>query len=111
MISKQAALDILDDFQRDIENGIDSYGEHQDMLWNLPDINVGKSEPLEWIPCSEQPPKTGEEVFVYLFGDSPYLAWYDGHEWQTEDFTVDDDDKRPTAWTPLPKPWKGEGDD
>ena len=47
MISKQAALDILDDFQTDIENGVDSYGEHQDMLLNLPDINVGKSEQLQ----------------------------------------------------------------
>lgn len=65
----------------------------------------------EWILCSEQLPEINEEVFVYLFRDSPYLAWYDGHEWQTEDFTVDDDDERPTAWMSLPKPWKGEVDD
>ena len=44
VIIKQDALDILDDFQKDIENGVDSYGEHRDRLMNLPDINVGKSE-------------------------------------------------------------------
>ena len=73
----------------------------------LPSEPLGNSEQLEWILCSVRPPEIDEEVFVYLFGDSPYLAWYDGHKWQTEDFTVDDDE-RPTAWMSLPKPWEGE---
>ena len=64
----------------------------------------------QWIPCSERLPEKDEEVIVYLFGDSPYLAWFDGLEWQTEDFTIEDDEK-PTAWMPLPEGWKGEKDD
>lgn len=74
------------------------------------DEPVGNSEQLEWIPCSERLPKIDEEVLVYLFGDSPHLAWYDGHKWQTDYFTVDDDE-RPIAWMRLPKPMKGEKDD
>lgn len=64
----------------------------------------------QWIPCSGHPPKIDEEVFVYLFGDSPYIAWFDGDDWQTDDFTVDDDE-HPTAWMPLPQPWEGAEDD
>lgn len=35
LISREDALDILDDFQTDIENGVDSYGEHRDRLLSL----------------------------------------------------------------------------
>ena len=94
------------DVGRDLQLAYDAgykQGRFDEMVETLISLPV-------WIPCSEHLPKVDEEVFVYLFGDSPYLAWYDGHEWQTEDFTVDDDE-RPTAWKPLPKPWKGEGDD
>lgn len=60
-----------------------------------------------WTPCSEGSPEKEKEVFVYLFGDSPYIAWVDKNGvWNTEDFEVDDDN-RPVAWMPLPEPWKG----
>ena len=53
LISREDALDILDDLQADIELGIDSYTKHRERLLNLPDINVGKSEQLrptgKWI--------------------------------------------------------------
>lgn len=61
-----------------------------------------------WIPCSERLPKAEKEVFVYLFGDIPYIAWVDKNGvWNTEDFEVEDDN-RPVAWMSLPKPYKGE---
>ena len=61
-----------------------------------------------WILCSERMPDTNQEVFVYLFGDSPYIAWYDG-AWWTEEFRVDEDEE-PIAWFPLPEPYtEGQG--
>ena len=61
-----------------------------------------------WIPVSEKPPEPGEEVFVYLWGNVPYLAWVYGEpQWETEHFSLDADDA-PKAWMPLPGPWKGE---
>lgn len=92
LISRRAVLDFVDSLE-----GLSS--EH-----------VGNSDTLEWILCSERLPEIDEEVLVYLFGDSPHLAWFDGDKWQTDYFTVDDDE-RPIAWMRLPKPWKGEKDD
>jgi len=54
-----------------------------------------------------KPPKNNEQVFVYLFENSPYIAWFDNGEWRTNDFVIDKDDE-PVAWMPLPEPWKGE---
>ncbi len=132
LINKQKVLDLVRDICIDIMDECESYidvidGETDIVYKNLKEVNailkcnkrirngirqlpsepLGNSEQLEWILCSVRPPEIDEEVFVYLFGDSPYLAWYDGHKWQTEDFTVDDDE-RPTAWMSLPKPWEGE---
>ena len=63
----------------------------------------------DWIPCSERLPKQDEQVFVYLFGDSPYIAWYDHKDktWHTDDFELDTDEE-PKEWLPLPMPKKGE---
>lgn len=66
---------------------------------------VPSAEP-QWIPCEERLPIKDEPVFVYLFGDSPYLAWWNGRDWDTEDFTVDRSEE-PIAWLPLPKPYEG----
>ena len=60
-----------------------------------------------WIPVSERPPETGKEVFVYLWGDVPYLASVnDGGQWKTDQFYLDADET-PKAWMPLPEPYKG----
>lgn len=61
----------------------------------------------QWIPCSERLPNKDEVVFVYLFGDSPYNAWWDGRDWNTDDFTIEREEE-PLAWMPLPEPWKGD---
>ena len=69
------------------------------------DMAIEALKQNQWIPCSERLPKKDEEVLVYLFGDSPYIAWHDGVNWCTEDFTVDKDDE-PIAWMPLPKAYE-----
>ncbi len=62
----------------------------------------------EWILCSEKMPKKDEQVFVYLYEDSPWIAWVNSEgKWETEEFTCDEDDE-PTEWFSLPKPYKGD---
>ncbi len=59
-----------------------------------------------WIPVGERPPETGKEVFVYLWGDVPYLASVnDEGQWETDHFYLDADDA-PKAWMQLPEPYK-----
>lgn len=55
--------------------------------------------------CDQNPPKEDEQVFVYLFGDSPYIAWMNDGKWYTDDFEVDPEEE-PTVWWPLPKPYE-----
>jgi len=57
---------------------------------------------MQWTPCSDRPPKEGTEVFVYLFANRPYIAWFEDSRWRTNDFVVDKDDE-PNAWYPLPE--------
>ena len=60
----------------------------------------------EWILCSERLPRPDEEVFVYLWGDVPYLASVnDEGQWKTDNFYLDADDS-PKVWMPLPKPYR-----
>ena len=62
----------------------------------------------QWIPISERLPETDKEVFVYLWGDVPYLASVnDEGQWKTEHFYLDADEA-PKAWMPLPEPYKEE---
>ena len=63
----------------------------------------------QWIPSKNLKPKDGEEVFVYLFGDSPYIAWIIDGRWYTEDFELDEEDY-PDAWMPLPAKYHPEGE-
>ena len=112
MISKQAALDILDDFEKDIENGVNSYGEYRDRLWSL-------SERLEWIPCSERLPKEGERILVTAALEHVMVAHYGKMFFEKERGNVfylagEDGDADITdvvvAWMPLPEPYREEGD-
>ena len=68
-------------------------------------------QPERWIPCSERLPEDGENVFVYMFGDSPYIAWINDGLWETDDFACEKEEN-PVAWMPLPEPYReGEQDE
>lgn len=68
-----------------------------------PERKTGK-----WIPCSERLPEDDVEVFIYLFERSaPYIAWVEDCRWYTEDFEVKKENY-PTAWLPLPEPYREE---
>lgn len=61
----------------------------------------------QWIPCSEKLPEDDVDVLVYLFErSSPYIAWVEDCRWYTEDFEVEKENY-PTAWQPLPEPYRG----
>ena len=65
-----------------------------------------KNLPSAWILCSERLPETGQEVLIWYY-NRPYIAWHDGEEWRTDDFSIGADE-RPLAWFPLPEPYEGE---
>lgn len=69
-------------------------------------IAIESLEAPRWIPVTERLPEEDCPVLVYIFGDSPYIAWInrDG-EWQTEEFIIDCD-YLPKAWMPLPEPYE-----
>lgn len=66
---------------------------------------VHSSVTQKWIPVTERLPEIGKKVLVYLFKNSPYIAWHDGKCWYIEEFCLDDDEC-PTYWMPLPEPPK-----
>ena len=73
----------------------------------LTDISGDKlrslSPPSEqkWILCSDKLPEEGKSVFVYLFGSTPYIAWYSHGHWFTDEFEVEKE-YEPVAWMLLP---------
>ena len=100
LISRQAAIDAIE---------ITSFDDYGDYMRAKELIEALPSAQPHWIPCSERLPKSGEQVFVYLFEDSPYIAWYSDRDekWHTNDFTLNADEE-PKEWLPLPDPHKGE---
>lgn len=80
---------------------VDSHGNvHYEDLKNLPAADVP-----QWIPCSERLPYSQEDVLcdddgrvtIGYYTDEE-VGWHDTHSYRIY----------PTAWMPLPEPWKGE---
>ena len=105
-ISRQAAIDAL---------GMEpmAYTEYEQ---GLHDEWIDAKENIEalpsaqrWIPCSERLPEDDVEVLVtddsggvQWLGIDSMLSYEDG----SGRFWISS--QNPTAWMPLPKPWKGE---
>ena len=84
------------------ETGLKNLQEYASKYWDLL-----KNAP-RWVSVTKKPPEKDVPVFVYLFSDSPYIAWINHEgEWETEEFTIDRD-YLPKAWMPLPTPPKEE---
>lgn len=95
-----------EDMIRDLE-ALKCYFEEQSEAYPMClEYAVKMLSKYRWIPVSERLPKPGEEVFVYLWGDVPYLASVnDEGQWETEYFYLDADDA-PKAWMPLPEHYR-----
>lgn len=83
----------------------DPKSEEQD----VPDTNVGK-----WIPCSDRMPGMETDVLLQFSGNMcvGFLTqdndWkiYSGGCWLTD---ILEGDLQPTAWMPLPEPYREDG--
>lgn len=80
--------------------------------WNDAILEIKNAPTIEpeqqWIPVSERLPEECQEVFVYLFDrPSPYIAWIEFNRWRTDEFELEKE-HYPSAWMPLPKPYKEE---
>lgn len=69
----------------------------------------------QWIPCSERLPSEVEYVIVSVLDDHGDTPWkYTTVAWLCNGVWISDNDilcGTAIAWMPLPKPWKGEGDE
>lgn len=59
----------------------------------------------EWIPISERLPDDNRLVLVCVNGHL-YIAWYsaDVRKWWSEEYWL----REPSAWMPLPEPYREE---
>ena len=109
LISRQAALDIYDDYNVAVENGeLEAYRKHRERLLELP--------PTErWIPCKTKLPDDDTEVIVSCTDDSGDGEFsYVTTGWHYKGLWVVNNDRCyfVKAWQPLPaKPWEGEQDE
>ena len=115
LISRQAAIDAIstwDKFGVDERgrivrwrDGLEPYVKLRDVITAIFNTPFAQPEP-HWIPVTERLPEEDTEVFVYLFGDRPYIAWWYHGKWYTDNFEVEPNEE-PIAWMPLPEPYKG----
>lgn len=115
LISRQAVLEIIDKW----------YENNSQLLLNdcIEDLivyvtympPVRPQEP-KWIPVSERLPEEETAVLIscedlYLHRLNPCIGWRNGQYWNT--FTANGYKQilYPTAWMPLPEPYKTESED
>ena len=99
LISKSEALEL-------IEHMMETYWDRKQIL-SIVRNGIEKLPSTEqWTLATDGLPDKDVPVLVYLFGDSPYIAWInrDG-EWETEEFIIDCD-YLPKAWMELPEPYE-----
>ena len=88
---------------------LDKILEYNKALCNFIKSIPSADRPQGWIPCSERLPKENTEVLMSLEWGIDIGECRNG-DWHSE-WINHYDDGNVLAWMPLPKPWKGEGDD
>lgn len=117
-VSRRYLLAEIDDLADEF-SGVDENGLHSERWCGILDSRViimdapsVLDRPQGWIPCSERLPEEGETVLAtFQFQDgrgcmtSERITLNGGEIWSAAY------GKKPLAWMPLPKPWKGADDE
>ncbi len=106
-VARSEALDILDDFEEDIENGKfkTAYAKARERMCEL--SSVTPQQP-QWIPVSERLPEEHKEVLTCGLGGYIEIQSFEdsyGGYWENQKGDWSDLDEI-TAWMPLPEPYK-----
>ena len=110
-ISRQAALDIFDDYNISVENGeLEAYSRDRKRLLGLPTV---QPEP-HWIPVSERLPEEYGNYLISIHGeDEPDIGTINPNDkrgWSLCDangfYWAGDKKLIVTAWMPLPSPYQ-----
>lgn len=112
-ISRQAALDIYDDYNVAVENGeLEAYRKHRERLLKLSSVQP-KIKTGHWIPVSERlPEKTGWYLVTFNVCDNKKAVCELSYR-KPENYWTDKnisrkilDNSEVLAWMPLPEPYK-----
>lgn len=114
-VARSEALDILDDFEEDVENGKfkTAYAKARERMCDLPSVTPQQTR---WIPVSERLPQYGKEV---LTCDSEgFIAiqsiecnvWDEYDYWENQNGDRSDIDEV-IVWMPLPELYKEESEE
>ena len=106
LISRQAAIDIFDDYNISVENGeLEAYSRDRKRLCELPSAQPEQ----RWIPCSERLPEDSSPVLVTHRGGVSY-GWYNGTYFERGASTNHIKLQTVIAWMPLPEPYRKDGE-
>ena len=118
LISRQAAIDALDDIASEVADGFGfQYEKWRKYFCELPTTAQPEQR---WIPCSERLPENDNEVLITVWDAEDdyvevYKGFYQGHEWWTQwchgCSKIKDEpcgENIVIAWMPLPASYKGE---
>lgn len=95
-------------YKHDMEQQIVGVAHASQVILELPSADA------EWIPCSERLPEDKCDVLIQ-FGWNMAVGCIDGGDWRINSgdawcTEVAEDDGKPIAWMPLPKPYREDGE-
>lgn len=109
-ISRQAVLDIYDDYNVTVENGeLEAYRKHRKRLLKLPSVQP-EQKIDHWIPVSERlPEKNGNYLVTYEAFDRTARLRYEYVDHYGPAWLHESKHTKALAWMPLPEPYEPQG--
>lgn len=88
-MTREQARREIDSLDFYLQNHTDDYGEESHTAMMMAKDALSCSEkPNKWIPVSERPPETDDEVIAYDGADA-FVAWYGVNGWHSTDNRFD----------------------